>query len=197
MKTSPQQKGSCFVIRETQVSMGFGSRCPAILGGTLCLLANRCNRCHKSKRRKRFDARLSRSFWMSSTAATSTGHSRKLVSLWCCGLWWLWWNVGYFQDLNYLVFSRVFADVESARAVGSFFVETCSWILIAWGCFTFCGTYILVMVGRSFCLCLPLCLGFGSQPGNTLSFLLISKDWSDFIGGACSSVKRSFSSSTS
>jgi len=24
-------------------------------------------------------------------------------------------------------------------------------ILIAWGCFTFCGTYVLAMVGRSFC----------------------------------------------
>ena len=52
-------------------------------------------------------------------------------------------------------------------------------ILIAWGCFTFCGTYVFGY-GRSVFLCLPVCSGFGSQPGNTLSFQVISTDWSDF-----------------
>lgn len=123
----------------TEVSMGFGSRCPAILGGTLCLLANRCNRCGSRchvKSKRRFDARFSRSVWMSWTAATSTGHSRKLVSLWCCSLWWL---EGDFCGVSVSSLSwkwdEVFADVESARALGSFFVETCSGNLDCLGVF--------------------------------------------------------------
>ena len=160
--------------------MGFGSRCPAILGGTLCLLArcNRCNRCHvKSKRR--FDARFSRSIWMSWTAATSTGHSRKLVSLWCCSLWWPGNQKCGVSFMSFLEMTWGFCWYWVSKSVGIFF---CWDLLLNLDCLA--GFHVLWNVcfgyGRSVFLCLPLCSGFGSQPGNTLSFQVISTGWSDF-----------------